>query len=123
MTVSDEDEDVPADVADALRRVLQREDRERAAFMSRLPSNYPEPRAEQEWQAYWRLRRFWSDRQIKKFISVYATDDMVFPGILDSPPYPSLREFNHDVGLLAGGKYARSRPAPEMLSHVAGAQA
>lgn len=114
----------------ALRKALgqitrKREDWEKRKtdFLKTLPESYPAPRAEQEWQAHKRLRQHWSGQEIGRFVETYGTDEMVFPGTLDAPGHPSLTEFMHDVGLLAGGEYARTLPRTEMLKLIAGEEA
>ena len=61
--------------------------------------------------------------QIRQFIASYGTDHALFPGVLDTPGYPTLEEFVRDVGTLAEGEYARSLPKKEMLILLAGGDA
>jgi hypothetical protein len=98
-------------------------ERSKADFLGSLGDDYPRPRGEQEWQAYKALRRCWKDEQIQQFVEAYGTEPVVFPGVLDTPGYPSLPEFQGYVGLLAGGKYARTLPRTEMLLLIAGKEA
>jgi hypothetical protein len=106
------------------RAQQHRRDREFMAEFARiLPAWYPAPRFNFEGQAYCYMRRFWTWPQIRLFIASYATDHSLFPGVLDTPGYPTLEEFMRDIGTLAEGEYARSLPKKVMLTLVAGEDA
>ena len=101
-----------------------RRDREfMGEFLRFLPAWYPTPRINSEGQAYCYMRRFWTWPQIRQFIASYGTDHALFPGVLDTPGYPTLEEFVRDVGTLAEGEHARSLPKKEMLLLLAGGDA
>src|SRR6185369_4774612 len=101
---------IPKWAVEKRRRQLMREQRIRRAFLSSLPSSYPKPIADREWEAYWHLRSWWSHRQIKLFVQMYATDEIVS---LDTGSL-SLTEFLNLIGVLAHGRYARTLPRNEM---------
>ena len=113
---------IPQSAIDKRARQYRRERKRKLAFASLLPPDYPTPRLNLEWQAYCDLR-LWTRPQIRQFIASYATDHTLFPGILDTPGYPTLSEFQRDVGTLAEGEYARSLQKKEMLTLVAGSDA
>jgi hypothetical protein len=106
-----------------LARRHRRERRRHEAFVKHLGKDYPESRARAEGSAYGLLRGTWTRPQIRKFVAAYDTDDMLFPGILDTPGEISFSEFMACVGILAKGEYARTRPRKEMLSLLAAADA
>ena len=100
-----------------------RQEQRKQAFLSLLPDSYPMPRAEQEWKAYKELRQWWSRIQVSDFISLYGTEDMWYPGSLDTLGRPSLTEFNNHLNLLQEGEDARNLEEPKMIKVVAGTDA
>jgi len=117
------DKAIPQWAIDQRARQHRRDHEFMAEFARLLPAWYPTPRINSEGQAYCYMRRFWTWPQIRLFIASYATDQTLFPGVLDMPGYPTLEEFLRDVGTLAEGEYARSLPRQEMLSLLAGKDA
>jgi hypothetical protein len=89
-----------------------------------LPADYPAPTAERECQAYCSLRLHWGKPQIRRFTETYGTEEIVYPGILDTPECRlSLTDFQEHVGVLAIGEHARTLPRTDMLARLAGKDA
>ena len=111
------------DAAERVARILSPGDQEKRAFLDRLGQDYPEPRAAMEGDAFVWLRQWWSPAQIEKFIVAYSSDEMVYPGIINTSKGPDLEKYMIKIGDLAFGAYARTLPRAKMLEMVAGRQA
>lgn len=116
-------DDIPDWVLARYGRRGERLKARKRAFVAQYPGDYPEPRLEQEWQAYTTLRRWWTRPMIRQFVATYGTDDMLKPGILNTARGPSYHHFMELVGRLAEGEFARTLPAEDRQRLLAGRDA
>ncbi|MEX2575438.1 MAG: hypothetical protein WD382_02185 [Halofilum sp. (in: g-proteobacteria)] len=108
-----------------LEGLLQQEDEDREAYRNAILAakpTYPEPRLEQEYKAYQRLRRHWSESQIRKWVDAYG-EEIGFAEDVGEGDRPDIETFLDLVGLIAEGEYARTLPDGEMLALIAGKDA
>jgi hypothetical protein len=127
--VADDEHGAELNDEDILRRIehlLEREDEDRKAFKDAIlevAPTYPEPRLDQEYNAYDRLRDHWPESRIREWVDSFATNDVGMPDDAGVGGRPEVETFLWLAGLIAEGEYARTLPEDQMLALIAGKDA